>query len=161
MNARWLDEDSDALYAPERAFKRKTKKPLGRRRLADLITAASGGRDADPADETIRRLTDLGYITRVVAELKSGKEATAYVARGPRGTLLLKLLLAATFPMSGDEAFFYQWGVFPAWGYSDHPPMVGWLLPVLHGISDAPLVLRSVTLLVTSAIALLIVERSI
>ncbi len=74
------------------------------------------------------------------------------------GTLLLKVVLAAGFPFTGDEAFFYQWGVFPAWGYSDHPPMVGWLLAVLHGISDAPLVLRSVTLLVTSAIALLIVD---
>ena len=74
------------------------------------------------------------------------------------GTLLLKLVLAAGFPFTGDEAFFYQWGVYPAWGYSDHPPMVGWLLAVLHSISDAPLVLRSVTLLVTSAIALLIVN---
>ena len=74
------------------------------------------------------------------------------------GTLLLKVVLAAGFPFTGDEAFFYQWGVFPAWGYSDHPPMVGWLLAVLHGISDAPLVLRSVTLLVTSVIALGIVD---
>ena len=73
-------------------------------------------------------------------------------------TLLLKLVLAAGFPITGDEAFFYQWGVFPAWGYSDHPPMVGWLLALLHGISDAPLVLRSVTLLVTSLIALGIVD---
>ncbi|MGC4367174.1 ArnT family glycosyltransferase [Hydrogenophaga sp. R2] len=74
------------------------------------------------------------------------------------GTLLLKLLLAATFPMSGDEAFFYQWGVFPAWGYSDHPPMVGWLIALLRLGGDSPLVLRSVTLLVTSLIALGIVD---
>lgn len=73
-------------------------------------------------------------------------------------TLLLKLVLAAGFPFTGDEAFFYQWGVSPAWGYSDHPPMVGWMLALLHGISDAPLVLRSVTLLVTSVIALGIVD---
>lgn len=74
------------------------------------------------------------------------------------GTLLLKLVIAAGFPITGDEAFFYQWGVRPAWGYSDHPPMVGWLLAVLHGISDAPLVLRSVTLLVTSVIGLGLVD---
>lgn len=72
--------------------------------------------------------------------------------------LLLKLVLAAGFPFTGDEAFFYQWGVYPAWGYSDHPPMVGWLLALLHAIGDAPLVLRSVTVLVTHAIALLIVN---
>ena len=74
------------------------------------------------------------------------------------GTLLLKIVIAAGFPITGDEAFFYQWGVRPAWGYSDHPPMVGWLFAVLHGISDAPLVLRSVTLLVTSLIGLGLVD---
>ena len=74
------------------------------------------------------------------------------------GTLLLKLVIAAAFPITGDEAFFYQWGVRPAWGYSDHPPMVGWLLALLHRISDAPLVLRSVTLLVTSVIGLGLVD---
>ena len=73
-------------------------------------------------------------------------------------TLVLKGALAAVFPFSGDEAFFFQWGAHPAWHYSDHPPLVGWLLALLHGISDAPLVLRSVTLAVTSAIALLVVD---
>jgi len=29
-------------------------------------------------------------------------------------TLALKVVLAAIFPFSGDEAFFFQWGVFPA-----------------------------------------------
>ncbi|WP_291010850.1 glycosyltransferase family 39 protein [Hydrogenophaga sp.] len=74
------------------------------------------------------------------------------------GTLLLKIVIAAGFPITGDEAFFYQWGVRPAWGYSDHPPMVGWLLAVLHGISDQPIILRSVTVLVTSVIALGLVD---
>ena len=74
------------------------------------------------------------------------------------GTLALKLLLAAVFPITGDEAFFYQWGVFPAWGYSDHPPMVGWLLAGLRAVSEHPLVLRSVTVLVTPVIALGIVD---
>lgn len=27
-------------------------------------------------------------------------------------TLLLKLVIAAGFPITGDEAFFYRWGVF-------------------------------------------------
>jgi hypothetical protein len=44
------------------------------------------------------------------------------------GTLALKLLMAATFPFTGDEALFHQWGMHPAWHYSDHPPLVGWLL---------------------------------
>ena len=62
-------------------------------------------------------------------------------------TLVIKLALAAGFPITGDEAFFYQWGVFPAWGYSDHPPMVGWLLAGLRMAGEHPLVLRSATLL--------------
>ncbi|MBX3609024.1 MAG: glycosyltransferase family 39 protein [Hydrogenophaga sp.] len=73
-------------------------------------------------------------------------------------TLVIKLVLAWVFPFSGDEAFFFQWGVHLAWHYSDHPPLVGWLLALLHSISDAPIVLRSVTLLVTSTIALLVVD---
>jgi 4-amino-4-deoxy-L-arabinose transferase-like glycosyltransferase len=73
-------------------------------------------------------------------------------------TLLLKLVIAAGFPVTGDEAFFYQWGVFPAWGYSDHPPMVGWLLALLRQVSEHPLALRSFTLLVTSLIALGVVD---
>lgn len=73
-------------------------------------------------------------------------------------TLALKIGLAAWLPFSGDEAFFYQWGVRPAWGYSDHPPMVGWLIWLLRHLGDTPLALRSVTLLVTSVLALGIVD---
>ena len=47
-------------------------------------------------------------------------------------SLLLRLWIANTFPISGDEAFFYWWGVFPDWGYSDHPPMVGWLIALMR-----------------------------
>ena len=73
-------------------------------------------------------------------------------------TLMIKLWLAAYFPITGDEAFFYQWGVFPAWGYSDHPPMVGWLLFVLNSISDHPLSLRFFTVLMWGLIALGLVD---
>lgn len=88
MSARWLDAELDgADVMPERRSKPKKKKLLGRRKLDDLTAA-------DPesiADDTIRRLIDSGHITEIVAELKSGKEATAYVARGPRGPVLVKL----------------------------------------------------------------------
>ncbi|MBB1161404.1 glycosyltransferase family 39 protein [Aquariibacter albus] len=42
------------------------------------------------------------------------------------GSLLLRALIAWKLPITGDEAFFWWWGVYPDWGYSDHPPMVGW-----------------------------------
>ncbi|MDB5884218.1 MAG: glycosyl transferase, family 39 [Polaromonas sp.] len=47
-------------------------------------------------------------------------------------SLLLRFWIALTFPISGDEAFFYWWGVYPDWGYSDHPPMVGWLIALMR-----------------------------
>jgi len=73
-------------------------------------------------------------------------------------TLLLKLWLAAAFPMTGDEAFFLQWGLIPDWGYYDHPPMIGWFLYVLSHISLDPLVLRSATVALWSLIALGLVD---
>ncbi|MDI1341181.1 glycosyltransferase family 39 protein [Polaromonas sp.] len=47
-------------------------------------------------------------------------------------SLALRLWLSATFPITGDEAFFYWWGVYPDWGYYDHPPMVGWLIALVR-----------------------------
>ncbi|MDB5044799.1 MAG: SudD, partial [Deinococcus sp.] len=83
----WLDTElNDLDTGPERKEKHKVKKPLGRRKLATLKKDSDG-----EADEIIKRLTALGHITEIVAELKSGKEATAYVARGPRGSILVKL----------------------------------------------------------------------
>ena len=49
-------------------------------------------------------------------------------------SLLLRLFVSATFPISGDEAFFYWWGVYPDWGYSDHPPMVGWVIAAARAV---------------------------
>jgi Dolichyl-phosphate-mannose-protein mannosyltransferase len=49
--------------------------------------------------------------------------------------LLLRGWIAFTFPITGDEAFFYWWGVYPDWGYSDHPPMVGWLIAAMRALA--------------------------
>ncbi|SFC16893.1 Dolichyl-phosphate-mannose-protein mannosyltransferase [Polaromonas sp. OV174] len=58
-------------------------------------------------------------------------------------SLLLRLWIAVTFPVTGDEALFYWWGVFPAWGYSDHPPMVGWLIALMRAtVGDSLLSIR-------------------
>ena len=53
-------------------------------------------------------------------------------------SLLLRLYITNTFPITGDEAFFYWWGVYPDWGYYDHPPMVGWLIALMRaGLGDS------------------------
>lgn len=84
MSAHWQE---DQWGDSEQRIRRKKTKPQGRRRLDDLTAAEPEG----VQDDIIRRLLDRGHITEVVAELKSGKEATAYVARGPRGSVLLKI----------------------------------------------------------------------
>jgi len=46
--------------------------------------------------------------------------------------LLLRGWLALALPITGDEAYFYWWGVYPELGYYDHPPMVGWLIAAMR-----------------------------
>lgn len=72
-------------------------------------------------------------------------------------TAVIKLWLAWFFPMTGDEAFFHLWSTDLNWGYYDHPPMIGWWLWALGHLGDSPIVVRSLTLLLTTVIALGIV----
>lgn len=41
---------------------------------------------------------------------------------------LFNLLQSATMDLSHDEAYYWIYSLFPAWGYYDHPPMVGWMI---------------------------------
>ena len=68
-------------------------------------------------------------------------------------TFALRFALAAILPITGDEAYFLSWGQYPAWGFYDHPPMVGWWLAALAGISEHMVVLRAPTLLVPVVLA--------
>lgn len=57
--------------------------------------------------------------------------------------LALRLWIAATFPITGDEAYFYWWGRDPDWGYYDHPPMVGWwIAALLRVVGDSTFIMR-------------------
>lgn len=69
-------------------------------------------------------------------------------------TLAFKLGLSAVFPVTGDEAYFIHWGVVPALGYYDHPPMIGWWLALLTRASEAPWVLRLPATLLPAVMAL-------
>ncbi len=57
-------------------------------------------------------------------------------------TLAFRFWLAAVFPMTGDEAYFLEWGRNPDWGFYDHPPMIGWWLAVLAAAGEAAAWLR-------------------
>ncbi|MBC8206924.1 MAG: glycosyltransferase family 39 protein [Kiritimatiellales bacterium] len=58
------------------------------------------------------------------------------------GILLFRLIYAWLYPfsLSGDEAYYWDWGRHPAWGYYSKPPMIGWIMALLrllhadHGI---------------------------
>ena len=69
-------------------------------------------------------------------------------------TVAFKFWLSAVFPVTGDEAYFIYWGVNPALGYYDHPPMVGWWLALLYRISDVPWLLRLPVTLLPAAMSL-------
>lgn len=47
--------------------------------------------------------------------------------------LVFKVVIAATLSPFGDEAFYWQESLAPAWGYSDLPPLTAWLI----GLSES------------------------
>jgi 4-amino-4-deoxy-L-arabinose transferase-like glycosyltransferase len=69
------------------------------------------------------------------------------------GSLALRVWIAVAFPITGDEAFFYWWGVYPDWGYYDHPPMVGWLNALMRAfVADTAWAIRIPALLLPLAL---------
>ncbi|MBP9219501.1 MAG: glycosyltransferase family 39 protein [Sterolibacterium sp.] len=68
-------------------------------------------------------------------------------------TLLFRFWLAATLPVTGDEAYFIWWGKVPDWGFYDHPPLIGWWLAALLQVSEASWWLRLPTILLPSIMA--------
>src|SRR5262245_44881665 len=56
---------------------------------------------------------------------------------------LLRAAWAMQMPMIAGEAYYWLWNWYPAAGYFDHPPMVGWLGLLLGGrIPGSPLAAR-------------------
>jgi len=72
-------------------------------------------------------------------------------------TLAVRLALAVALPFTSDEAYFYYWGVYPDFGFYDHPPMIGWLLGAVGSISNAPWALRLPAVLLPAILALAVV----
>lgn len=73
-------------------------------------------------------------------------------------TLLVKMWLANTLPITGDEALFYWWGTNLNWGYYDHPPMIGWLIGLTKIFGESPLMLRLSSVIATHGIALGLID---
>ncbi|MEW5755704.1 MAG: glycosyltransferase family 39 protein [Pseudomonadota bacterium] len=67
-------------------------------------------------------------------------------------TTVVKLALAHFVPITGDEAYFIEWGRHPDYGFYDHPPMVGWFLTAFLAVSDTALWLRLPSVLISTFI---------
>ena len=68
-------------------------------------------------------------------------------------SLCVRAWIGATFPITGDEAYFYWWGVYPDWGYYDHPPMAGWAIAaMLKLFGDSTFTMRIPALLLPTAL---------
>jgi hypothetical protein len=72
-------------------------------------------------------------------------------------SLALRLWISVSLPITGDEAFFYWWGVYKDWGYSDHPPMVGWLISLMRwAVADSTWAIRLPVVLLPLALGALL-----
>jgi 4-amino-4-deoxy-L-arabinose transferase-like glycosyltransferase len=59
------------------------------------------------------------------------------------GLLAVRLALAASLPLTEDEAYYRLWAQAPALGYYDHPPMIAWWIWLgRHIAGDDPLGVR-------------------
>ena len=78
----------------------------------------------------------------VLAMSMSERSSVAVQARSWRGMFLVlltvsfiaKLVIACTLSPFGDEAFYWQESLAPAWGYSDLPPLTAWLIALSEGV---------------------------
>src|SRR5438270_2580583 len=41
---------------------------------------------------------------------------------------VIRIVIIHALPLTGDEAYYWQWSRHLAFGYHDHPPLIGWLI---------------------------------
>lgn len=90
------EEDSDEGESIQRFVergRRLARKPPRRRSVKRLVLADDEGGEPRLDDPGLQALAERGLILELLWELKSGKEATVYVARGPAGLVAAKLYI--------------------------------------------------------------------
>ena len=58
------------------------------------------------------------------------------------GWLVLNLIQASFTELFHDEAYYWTWSLFPAWGYAEHPPMIAWSIWLGRQIFEGELGVR-------------------
>ncbi|MES2595016.1 MAG: glycosyltransferase family 39 protein [Verrucomicrobiota bacterium] len=51
--------------------------------------------------------------------------------------VLFTLFFCAHADLSGDEAYYWDWGRRPDWGYYSKPPMIGWIMGIIGSLAGA------------------------
>ncbi len=73
-------------------------------------------------------------------------------------SLCVKLGIALRVPLTGDEAYYVMWGKYPALGYYDQPPMIGWMLAVMRIFGTHRAILRLPAILLSSVLGVFLVD---
>jgi hypothetical protein len=64
--------------------------------------------------------------------------------------VLLRISLITLLPLTGDEAYHWEWSRHLALGYYDHPPLVAWLIALFTAIGGSNLLWTRLTALLCS-----------
>jgi len=72
-------------------------------------------------------------------------------------TTVIRLIYALKVPLTGDEAYFWEWARHPALSYYDHPPLAGWILVITTAIFGSTVAgVRIAAVLAMSAVFIVI-----
>ncbi len=55
---------------------------------------------------------------------------------------IARVLVGFAVPLTGDEAYYWEWSRHLAWGYVDHPPMVAWTIAAFAFLGRTPGIVR-------------------
>jgi len=56
--------------------------------------------------------------------------------------VLVRGVVGFTLPLTGDEAYYWEWSRHLAWGYVDHPPLVAWTIAAFTAFGQTPGLVR-------------------
>lgn len=74
------------------------------------------------------------------------------------GWLLLNLIQAGCTELFDDEAYYWIYSQYPAWGYFDHPPMIAWLIKAGYAIFPNELGVRFFVVLMNTGTLVLLYD---
>lgn len=98
--------DADA----EESFSRRKdrRKPKSKRSVKQLYAKPEAPGDTTFSDPSLERLLERGFLNAVLGELKSGKEATVYLAEGPQGLLAAKVYSDLAVRSFRNDTIYHQ-----------------------------------------------------